>query len=169
MDRTEALTAAIEAARAFFDSPKEIQDEVFLRRPDLLERFQRLVAPDRPSPVLLGFDSYQEIAWSTMAHDLSPEIELATLALGLSGEAGEVADLIKKHIGHGHPLDVLKVLDELGDIQWYVSGMAKHFGTKLTTVAAGNVMKLRKRYPDGFSTERSINRPKANPTGMEMA
>lgn len=69
-----------------------------------------------------------------------------------------MADIIKKHIGHGHPLDTEKVHKELGDVLWYVAVLARRIGSTLEDVAASNVEKLRKRYPEGFSSERSINR-----------
>lgn len=45
-------------------------------------------------------------------------------ALGLVGEAGEVADLVKKFIGHDHPLDRSKMVKELGDVCWYVTALS---------------------------------------------
>ncbi len=83
---------------------------------------------------------------------------LAVLALGVAGEAGEVADLIKKHVGHGHQLDKDKLVKELGDVLYYVATLADAVGVPLSEVAAKNIAKLRVRYPDGFSTERSLNR-----------
>lgn len=78
--------------------------------------------------------------------------------LGLTGESGEVADLIKKWQFHGHPLDDEKLLLELGDVLWYVNRAALAIGKTLEDVMQANVDKLRKRYPNGFSTEASINR-----------
>jgi hypothetical protein len=43
--------------------------------------------------------------------------------LGLVGEAGEVCDLLKKHFGHGHPLDRQKLIAELGDVAWYLTAI----------------------------------------------
>ena len=83
---------------------------------------------------------------------------IEVLALGVAGEAGEVADQVKKHVGHGHALDRDKLADELGDVLWYVAVMAERIGVPLDEVMARNVDKLRRRYPEGFSTERSINR-----------
>lgn len=80
------------------------------------------------------------------------------LLYGLTGEAGEVADLIKKHFGHGHELDLIKVNKELGDVLWYLSQLAEQFGLSLDDVAQANIDKLKKRYPDGFSEEASKNR-----------
>lgn len=79
-------------------------------------------------------------------------------AIGLAGEAGEVANLVKKGIFHRHGLDVDKVLDELGDVLWYVSSLCDELGFSLEDVMAYNIDKLRKRYPDGFNSEDSLNR-----------
>ncbi len=91
------------------------------------------------------------------ANPLEP-LALARDALGLTGEAGEVADLIKKHIGHGHPLDKTKTAKELGDDFWYIAVLACRIGYTLEDIARMNVAKLMARYPEGFSSERSINR-----------
>lgn len=95
------------------------------------------------------------------------ENQLATFALGVEGEAGEVADLVKKHIGHGHPLDVEKLKLELGDVLWYVAGLASVIGVTLSEVATANIAKLEKRYPNGFSTEASMNRADVVATASE--
>lgn len=87
------------------------------------------------------------------------KIHQLTLAAGISGEGGEVADLLKKAIGHGHKTDPVKLKKELGDIMWYVAVLAEEIGFKLSEVAQTNVEKLKARYPEGFSSERSINRP----------
>ncbi len=107
-------------------------------------------------------------------------------ALGLTGEAGEVADLIKKAIYHGRGFDSVNsreyldgmniktirhedVKDELSDILFYVSAMAQEFGFTLEDVARHNKEKLEKRFPEGFSTEASAQKkdkaPKVNPDG----
>ncbi len=105
----------------------------------------------------LGFDDYQAEAMRTAPgpHD---EKQLAVFALGVAGEAGEVAELIKKHIGHGHLLDREKLCKELGDVAWYVAVLAQVCGIPLSEVASKNVAKLRARYPEGFSEQASQNR-----------
>ncbi len=79
-------------------------------------------------------------------------------AVGLAGESGEVADLVKKHVFHGHDLDSAHALEELGDILWYVAFTARTLGSSLSEVAAANVRKLETRYPDGFSEKASRER-----------
>lgn len=118
-------------------------------------------------------DDYQReaIAYAALSTDLGEQASaaLAIRALGIAGEAGEVADLVKKHVGHGHPLDVAKLKYELGDVLWYVAGIASAVGLSLSDVAAGNLEKLRARYPEGhFSTERSISRANDNAPAPAM-
>jgi NTP pyrophosphatase (non-canonical NTP hydrolase) len=114
------------------------------------------------------FNGYQKAAIRTAA-GMSSSLEggafqnikaegLAITALGIAGEAGEVADYIKKVLGHGHPLDIDKLRNELGDVLWYVAVMAHHLNLDFEDVARQNIAKLKKRYPEGFSTEKSINR-----------
>lgn len=99
----------------------------------------------------MTLDEYQSLSGRTANMDCSETIRLCTFGLGVAGEAGEVADLIKKHVGHGHDLDDDKLVKELGDVLWYVAGIATARGISLSEVAERNIDKLRKRYPDGFS------------------
>ncbi len=79
-------------------------------------------------------------------------------ALGVAGEAGEVADLIKKQHFHGHDADRGAVARELGDVLWYVSLLAGAYGYTLEEIAQINIEKLHQRYPDGFDMARSRER-----------
>ena len=91
--------------------------------------------------------------------DVPPEgVAKLWYALGLAGEAGEIANHIKKGILHGHGVDPLVVKEELGDCLWYISELARLYGINLEDVARGNVAKCEKRYPDGFSHEASRER-----------
>ena len=78
-------------------------------------------------------------------------------AMGLAGEAGETADLLKKHLYFGHDIDTAKIRAELGDVLWYVAVLADAVGLTLNEVAQANVYKLRQRYPigEGFTAEAS--------------
>lgn len=82
----------------------------------------------------------------------------AIFALGLAGEAGEVADLLKKTVGHGHPLDRAKLVKELGDVAWYLTAIALAHGIGLDEIMSENDRKLRERYPEGFNCEASMKR-----------
>ena len=80
-------------------------------------------------------------------------------ALGLNGEAGEVAEVVKKAIFGGHPMDKEKLINELGDVLWYIAEMAHGLGTTMEVIMTGNIVKLERRYPAGsFSTKDSIER-----------
>lgn len=83
---------------------------------------------------------------------------LINAALGLCGESGEVADIIKKATFQGHELDVVHVAKELGDVAWYLAVGARAIGYDLETIMQMNVEKLRARYPDGFDAEKSQHR-----------
>lgn len=77
---------------------------------------------------------------------------------GLSGEAGELTDMIKKWIFHNKTLDITHAQKELGDVMWYVAMICESFGWSLDEIMQMNIDKLKKRYPDGFDTERANNR-----------
>lgn len=79
-------------------------------------------------------------------------------ALGICGEGGECAGVVKKHLEQGHPLDREKLIKEMGDTLWYLAFGADCLGMTLNEIAEANKAKLRARYPDGFSVERSVNR-----------
>jgi NTP pyrophosphatase (non-canonical NTP hydrolase) len=103
-------------------------------------------------------NDYQEKALRTWNPYGGYETRLSNVALGLSGEAGEVADAVKKVIHHGHDLEIDPLVKELGDIMYYVSVGAHELGYTLQEIAEININKLAKRYPEGFSVEASINR-----------
>ena len=105
----------------------------------------------------MTINEYQKLAMRT-ANDLPPVQLMANGVLGLCGESGEVADIVKKHLFQGHPLDKDHIASELGDICWYLAITAESIGYDLETVMAKNIEKLKKRYPQGFDSERSLHR-----------
>jgi NTP pyrophosphatase (non-canonical NTP hydrolase) len=102
-------------------------------------------------------NDYQKAALRT-ASTLEPKDLVLNGALGLNGEAGEVADHIKKHLFQGHKLDKENLAKELGDICWYIAITAEGLGYDLATIMEMNIDKLKKRYPNGFEASRSLNR-----------
>ena len=106
----------------------------------------------------MTLNEYQKLAMRTINTELDAPETLLNGCMGICGEAGELIDTLKKHRAQGHTLDVAHMLDELGDVMWYVAEVAHALSTELNDVAKGNVAKLSKRYPVGFDPERSINR-----------
>ena len=106
----------------------------------------------------MKINEYQELAQRTSNKILTKGEHLLNGALGLCGEAGEVADSVKKAFMQGHPIDRAHIAEELGDVCWYIAEAAAAIDYDLETIMAQNIEKLRKRYPEGFDPERSIHR-----------
>ena len=107
----------------------------------------------------MTINEYQTAALRTAQTDkLTARELLLNSALGLCGESGEVADLLKKYHFQGHNLDLDHVAKELGDISWYLAVGAYAIGFDLESIFRMNKEKLEARYPDGFSTDRSLHR-----------
>lgn len=102
-------------------------------------------------------NKYQQGALRT-ASSYKPEDLIFNGVLGLCGESGEVADLIKKHLFQGHELDKKHLAKELGDVCWYIAILAKGLGYDLNTIMRMNLEKLKERYPNGFEKEKSLHR-----------
>jgi len=106
----------------------------------------------------MDFDTYQVLAYRTAS---MPGTLLGSCerVMGVAGEAGEVADYLKKVLCHGHRLDKERLAKELGDVLWYVASVAEDHGLHLSEIARFNIEKLEARYPEKcFSSERSVNR-----------
>lgn len=80
---------------------------------------------------------------------------LVDAAAGLAEESGEVLGVIRKHLFMGHPLDREHLTRELGDALWCLAAIATCTGVSLEAVAAGNLEKLERRYPAGYSDDAS--------------
>jgi mazG nucleotide pyrophosphohydrolase domain len=108
----------------------------------------------------MTINEYQEAALRTANMEVykNDTDMLLNGILGLTGESGECSDMIKKHLYQGHSIDREHLVKELGDIAWYLAVSAKALGYDLESVLQMNVDKLKKRYPEGFSVERSLHR-----------
>jgi NTP pyrophosphatase (non-canonical NTP hydrolase) len=103
-------------------------------------------------------NEYQKLAMTTLNPQLTQKDVLINAVMGLCGESGEAIDIVKKHLHQGHELDREKLIKELGDIAWYLAEAATALEIDLETVLERNIEKLKSRYPEGFSAERSIHR-----------
>lgn len=106
----------------------------------------------------IGFDEYQKEAYRLISEAGKKNLVLNGV-LGLAGESGECADLVKKHLFQGHDLKKEELVKELGDVLWYIAETASGLGVPLSEVAKTNLEKLHKRYGgNAFSAEKSRNR-----------
>ena len=106
----------------------------------------------------MNLDEYQHAAKRTLNVDWTHDRQVSNAALGLAGEAGEVADYLKKVLYHGHKLNSAELADELGDVLWYIAAVASLHGLYLDDIAEGNISKLLVRFPNGFTKADSIAR-----------
>ena len=106
----------------------------------------------------MTLNAYQALALTTLNPALTRQETLLNGGMGLCGEAGEAIDLMKKHLHQGHLLDREALLRELGDVAWYLAEAAFALDATLEEVCQGNIDKLRRRYPEGFSREKSLHR-----------
>lgn len=101
---------------------------------------------------------YQKLSERTLNSASPHKAQVTNYTLGLAGETGEVVDILKKVLFHGHKLDVDKLSYELGDVLFYLTAIATMHNISLADIATMNVRKLRARYPNGFSEKASRER-----------
>ena len=99
-------------------------------------------------------------AGSIIAEELTPDdCHRLHMAVGISGEAGELLDAIKKAVIYRKPLDVQNVKEECGDLLFYITGMLDSIGSNLDQVISENMEKLSKRYSSlSYSNNQAIQR-----------
>ena len=105
----------------------------------------------------MDMNDYQKAAARTINHELYPEQMLHHAIHGMAGEVGEIHSLFQKAF-QGHPLDPEHLKKELGDELWMIAEACTAMGWTLEDVAHENIVKLQRRYPEGFSTDRSLHR-----------
>lgn len=97
-------------------------------------------------------NEYQALAMRT-AKRVSFEHDLTHVALGLSGEAGEFADAVKKHTIYNKDFDYENAAEELGDLLWYIALGCETLGITMSQLAEANIFKLQQRYPEKYTDE----------------
>lgn len=106
----------------------------------------------------MEINEYQKLAMRTLNPEIDKKELILNAAMGLCGESGEVIDLVKKHLFQGHDLDDEKLIKELGDVAWYLAEAATALNVNFSEILEKNIKKLENRFPDGFNSNRSINR-----------
>lgn len=106
----------------------------------------------------MDINEYQKLAMRTLNPEIDKKELILNASMGLCGESGEVIDLVKKHLFQGHDLDDEKIIKELGDVAWYLAEAATALNVNLSEILEKNIKKLENRFPDGFNSNRSINR-----------
>ena len=106
----------------------------------------------------MNINDYQALAMTTLNPALSRKEVLINSVMGLCGESGEAIDIVKKWLAQGHELDKEHLAKELGDIAWYLAEAAPALDIPLEDILQANLDKLKKRYPEGFETRRSLTR-----------
>ena len=110
----------------------------------------------------MTINEYQQRAMATLNPNLKDRDVLINSVMGLCGESGEAIDIVKKWLAQGHLLDKAHLASELGDVAWYLAEAATALGLDLEDILQANLEKLERRYPGGFSTEKSVSREKGD-------
>ena len=106
----------------------------------------------------MTINEYQKLAMATLNPALDRKDVLINGVMGLCGESGEAIDIVKKWLAQGHELDKEKLAKELGDVAWYLAETAWALDIPLEEILQANIDKLKKRYPQGFDSNRSVHR-----------
>lgn len=105
----------------------------------------------------MTFDEYQHLAARTIRMDLTIDQALQHGLYGLAAEAGEVLGIYQKDL-QGHDVSDDHLRKELGDVLWMIAEICTAKRFDMDDVAQLNIDKLKRRYPEGFDTDRSMHR-----------
>ncbi len=86
------------------------------------------------------------------------QAQIMHAAMGMVTEAGEFIDAMKKLTIYGKPLDRTNLVEELGDVMWYVALACRTLNVSLEEVMDRNIAKLRARFPEKFTSEQALVR-----------
>lgn len=100
----------------------------------------------------------------TIASEMTAEnAHLLHMILGAAGETGELLDAIKKTVIYQKPLDIENVVEELGDVEFYLEGLRQGLGITREQCIDQNIAKLSKRYASmRYSDTQAIERADKN-------
>jgi NTP pyrophosphatase (non-canonical NTP hydrolase) len=102
-------------------------------------------------------DEYSDFVRGLMADKGDRTLNLVHAALGIAGESGEVVDIIKKNFAYGKTIDRDHLVEEIGDLLFYVQALCNFIGEPPELIAKKNMVKLSARFHKGtFSAEQAI-------------
>ena len=105
----------------------------------------------------MHMNEYQKAAARTMNPALYREQQAYHALHGMTGEVGEIHSLYQKAY-QGHIIENEHLKKELGDLLWFIAEYCTAMDWTLEEVAQMNIDKLKARYPEGFSEDKSLNR-----------
>jgi len=127
------------------------------------DEYQQQALRTEYTPDCVNINRQREVG--VTPHDLdradAADSRLARILHGMIGaatEVGELQDAVKKHLIYAKPLDMVNVMEECGDILWYVSLTLHAAGFTIGECMDRNIEKLRARFPDKFTSELANNR-----------
>lgn len=99
----------------------------------------------------------------------SYDCHLIHMIMGVCGETGELLDAIKKSVIYRKELDMANIIEELGDIEFYLEGLRQGLGLNRGMILSANIAKLNKRYASGsYSNEQANDRADKKVQATEM-
>lgn len=120
--------------------------------------YQKLALRTEKTPEFLRLRFDDERTHSRLLHAL----------IGLCTEAGEAQDAVKKFLIYDLPFDEINMVEEFGDVLWYIALGLDALGVTMEDAMRRNIEKLRVRYPDKFTEERALSRdPEAERKTLE--
>lgn len=105
----------------------------------------------------MQMNEYQKAAARTINNRLDWAQQAMHALHGMSGEVGEIHSLYQKSY-QGHDVVFAHLKNELGDLLWFIAEYCTAMDWKLEDVAIKNIAKLKARYPEGFSEDKSLHR-----------
>lgn len=109
----------------------------------------------------LTLNEYQKKAARTINNKLTKHQQVDHAVFGLASEAGEISGIFQKVL-QGHKVDPEHLKKEMGDVLWFLAELATAYGWDLGDIGELNNKKLEARFPNGFETEKSLNRAKGD-------
>lgn len=85
-------------------------------------------------------------------------IRLLHASFGISSESGEVADAIKRFVFYGRPIDRINLIEEAGDLLWYINVLLDAANSTFDEAMERNIAKLKARFGDKFTEAKALNR-----------